>query len=171
MQRHVPPLRHNLASLCVQNKAACPLLCPAFRCSVHQGSVLTAAVTGNTVGLEGPGCERCQLHLPWGFTCNRGILGLSSDNVFWHLQIWREGELGKIGSTSTSYSDLRWKQTLMDQNFLMEETFQFLIKSVFYNVLKQKNFILQIKLRHNVWPYNVPRTNESIFVYFWLGFM
>lgn len=56
----------------------------------------------------------------------------------------------KIGSTSASYSALRWKQMLMDQNFLMEEKFQFLIKSVFYNVLKQKNFILEIKLRHNV---------------------
>lgn len=39
---------------------------------------------------------------------------------------------------------------LMDQNFLMEEKFQFLIKSVFYNVLEQKNFILEIKLRHDV---------------------
>lgn len=60
---------------------------------------------------------------------------------------------------------------LMDQNFLMEEKFQFLIKSVFYNVLEQKNFILEIKLRHDVWSYNVPHTNELIFVYFQLGFM
>lgn len=59
----------------------------------------------------------------------------------------------------------------MDQNFLMEEKFQFLIKSVFYNVLKQKNFILEIKLRHIVWSYNVAHTNELIFVYFQLGFM
>lgn len=60
---------------------------------------------------------------------------------------------------------------LMDQNFLMEEKLQFLIKSVFYNVLEQKNFILEIKLRHDVWSYNVPHTNELIFVYFQLGFM
>lgn len=39
---------------------------------------------------------------------------------------------------------------LMDQNFQMEEKFQFLIKSVFHNFLKQKNFILEKNLRHNV---------------------
>jgi len=55
---------------------------------------VATAVTGNTVLLEGPGCEGCQLCLPGGFACNSSIR-LELRNVFWHLQIGREERNGE----------------------------------------------------------------------------
>lgn len=145
MKRHIHPLRRVLASLC--KIRLCFVLCLGVLCVM---GVSWLQQSQETVWWKGPGCERSiissisleALHKmeafqAWAPTCFDTLSFEGREETTSHSV--------KVASTVTSA--LRRKQMFMGQSFLMEEKFQFLITSVFYNILKKNIFFFGLKLR------------------------